>query len=304
MRLLVPGGKAQDSRFKERRLPLESCLCQGFTLIELVIVMVVVGILGGIVAVFIQHPLQAYLAATRRAALVDAADTALARIVRDVHSALPNSLRVVSASGTVGACSGAEACYLEYLPIQGGGRYRAEQTGTGTGDVLDFTLADTSFDVLGPAVTAVAGQSVVVYNLGLAGADVWAGQNSSLVDVPHSTACTGSGSACTLAIGGFRFPFDSPNKRFFLVAAPVTYACNPAAGELRRVTGYPLQPAQPSTSFPGAISNLLADHVLSCTFTYAPGVTQNLGQLTVRLQLGQDGETVTLYREAAVNNDP
>ena len=73
---------------------------------------------------------------------------------------------------------------------------------------------------------------------------------------------------------------------------------------MRRVTGYPLQPAQPSTSFPGAISNLLADHVLSCTFTYAPGVTQNLGQLTVRLQLGQDGETVTLYREAAVNNDP
>ncbi len=285
-------------------MPLESCLCQGFTLIELVIVMVVVGILGGIVAVFIQHPLQAYLAATRRAALVDAADTALARIVRDVHSALPNSLRVVSASGTVGSCSGAEACYLEYLPIQGGGRYRAEQTGMGTGDVLDFTQADTTFDVLGPAATVVAGQSVVVYNLGLPGTDVWVGQNSSPVDVPHSTGCTGSGSACTLGIAGFKFPFESPNKRFFLVGSPVTYACDPVAGALRRVSGYPLQSTQPSTSFPGATSNLLAEHVFTCTFTYAPGVTQNLGQLTVRLQLSQDGEAVTLYREVAVNNDP
>ncbi len=265
--------------------------------------MVVVGILGGIVAVFIQHPLQAYLAATRRAALVDAADTALARIARDVHAALPNSLRVVGASGAVGSCSGAEACYLEYLPIQGGGRYRAEQTGTGTGDLLDFTQADTSFDVLGPAVAAIAGQSVVVYNLGLPGADAWAGNNTSQVDVLHSSGCTGSGSACTLAIGSFKFPFESPNKRFYLVGSPVSYACDPAARALRRIGGYPLQPTQPNASFPGATSNLLADHVLTCTFTYASGVTQNLGQLTVRLQLSQDGETVTLYREVAVNND-
>ena len=99
-------------------------------------------------------------------------------------------------------------------------------------------------------------------------------------------------------------PFESPNKRFFLVGSPVTYACDPVAGALRRVSGYPLQSTQPSTSFPGATSNLLAEHVFTCTFTYAPGVTQNLGQLTVRLQLSQDGEAVTLYREVAVNNDP
>jgi MSHA biogenesis protein MshO len=86
----------------------------------------VVGILAGIVAVFIRSPMEGYMAASRRAELTDAADAALLRISRDVRTALPNSVRVVSASGTVGSCGGSEACYLEYLPIEDGGRYRAE----------------------------------------------------------------------------------------------------------------------------------------------------------------------------------
>jgi len=262
---------------------------QGFTLIELIVVMVVVGVLSGIIAMFIRHPLEAYLAASRRAALVDAADTALLRIARDVRGALPNSLRVTQSGGVT---------YLEYLPIQDGGRYRAAQTAAGTGDILDFTSgADAGFDVLGPAVTAADGQYLVIYNLGLdAGTDAWQGGNRRTV------TSTGSVSNLAFTATGTPLPLESPNKRFYLAGAPVTYACNPAGGELRRISGYALQAAQP-TSFGNSASRLLANHVATCAFAYDPGAAQRLGQLTLRIQLSQDGETVTLYREVAVNND-
>jgi len=267
----------------------------------------IVGILSGIVAVFIRSPLEGYMAASRRAELTDTADGALVRIARDLRTALPNSIRVTQSGGVT---------YLEYLPIEDGGRYREAQssaaTCTSTPDdnstsgcnILNFIQADTSFDVLGTAVTAASGQSVVIYNLGIEGADVWAGDNRSGVNVASSSGCAGSGSACTLAFNSFKFLLESPSNRFYLAGAPVSYVCNPdpAGGTLHRITGYTLQATQPTT-FGTAVPRLLANHVTTCTFTYDPGASQRLGQLTLRIQLSQDGETVTLYREVVVNND-
>ncbi|MDP2430620.1 MAG: type II secretion system protein [Pseudomonadota bacterium] len=261
----------------------------GFTLVELIVVMMVVGVLSSVVAMFIRHPLEAYMMASRRAALVDAADTALLRIARDVQGALPNSLRITQSGGIV---------YLEFLPLQDGGRYRAEQTGAGTGDILDFTSgADTGFDVLGPTVNAAAGQFLVIYNLGLdATTDAWQGGNRRTV------TSTGAVSNLTFTATGAPLPLESPGKRFYLAGGPVTYSCNPGGGELRRISGYAPQAAQP-TSFAAAAARLLANQVVTCAFAYDPGASQRLGQLTLRIQLSQDGETVTLYREVAVNND-
>jgi MSHA biogenesis protein MshO len=47
----------------------------------------------------------------------------------------------------------------------------------------------------------------------------------------------------------------------------------------------------------------LANHVTTCSFVYEPGASQRMGQLTLQIQLSQEGETVTLYREVVVNND-
>ena len=66
----------------------------GFTLIELVITLVISTIVVSFVAMFISGPVRGFTDQARRARLVDAADSALERIGRDVRRALPNSVRI------------------------------------------------------------------------------------------------------------------------------------------------------------------------------------------------------------------
>ena len=112
----------------------------GFTLIEMIMVIVITGVIAGMVAVFITTPVQGYVDSVRRAELTDAADVALRRITRDVRLALPNSLRVMN-SGSVN--------YIEFIMTASGGRYRDPTDGSTAGNFLSFTdTDDISFDVL------------------------------------------------------------------------------------------------------------------------------------------------------------
>jgi MSHA biogenesis protein MshO len=266
----------------------------GFSLVELIVVIAVVGILSGIVAVFIRNPLEGYMAASRRAELTDIADGALVRIARDLRTALPNSVRVTQVGTTY---------YLEYLPIEAGGRYRAELTSSAAGDILDFTSgSDASFDVLGPTVTATSNQYLVVYNLGLdASTSAWIGGNRRTV--------TSNGAVTNLAFTatGSALPLESPSHRFYLVSTPVSYVCDPAAGTVRRYSGYGAPTSAQPTSFGSGINALLANRVKTCSIIYDAGAGQRLGQLTLRIQLenseSDNAEQVSLYREVVVNND-
>ncbi len=285
----------QGARHKGKAGAAVPALPLGFTLVELIIVMAVTGVLAAIVASFIAHPVRAYLDTVRRATLTDIANTALLRIGRDVRDALPNSVRVSEAGGRV---------YLEYLPVRDGGRYRESAAGGGGGDPLDFAAgSDGGFDVLGPAVEVAPGDSIVIYNLGLDwDSDAYRGGNRRAF-----AGTPGSVNHVDFTASGAPFPLESPGRRFFVVAAPVTYVCDPAAGTLARYTGYAIQAAQPADigAAPLATASraLLADRVSACGFAYDAGAGQRLGQLTLRLRLSQDGESVTLYREILVNND-
>ena len=132
---------------------------RGFTLVEAIIVIVLTGILAGAVAVFLVVPVTGYLDVARRAELTDIADTALRRIGRDLRLVLPNSIRVTAGNTAI-----------EFIPIKSAGRYRAD----GPGNFLDFSSAgDISFEVIGPGVDIEANDSIVIYNLGIAGADAY-----------------------------------------------------------------------------------------------------------------------------------
>jgi MSHA biogenesis protein MshO len=264
---------------------------QGFTLVEMIMVIVITGIIGGMVAVFLRAPIQQYMDISRRADMTDIADTALRRIGRDVRLALPNSVQVnTSGSGT------STVYYLDFLETSGGGRYRREPGGTAaTNDILDFTKPDGSFQVLGTPPTCAANDQVVVYNLGITGADAYAGDNR--------TTCS-SVSGPIVNIAPFQFPFDSPSARFQIVHEQVRYICNPVAHTLTR---YSLGTAivLPTNTVPGVAGTLLANNVSSCRFAYdAFVVAQRAGLVTMNLGITESGETVTLYSAVHVSNVP
>ena len=272
---------------------LTSCQ-RGFTLVEMIVVIVITGILGGMVAMFIRAPMQGYVDSARRADMTDIADTALRRMTRDLRLALPNSVRVTVAGGNT---------YLEFLPTSGGGRYRV---GT-PGNVLDFTVAYTSFDVLGPMPAFTAGDSVVVYNLGIPGASAY--------DLPATNNRTAwvSNTATTVTIAAKKFPFESPGNRFQVITTPVTYVCAPvsggAGGTLTRYWGYTIQATQPINAAAAPLSTaphaLLATNVGACSITYdANVVAQRSGLVTMQLTITESGESVTLYNAAHISNVP
>lgn len=281
---------------------------RGFTLVEMIMVITITGIIGGMVAVFLQAPIQQYMDVARRADMTDVADTALRRVARDLRLALPNSVRVT------GTCNGTAACFVEFLPTAGGGRYRAEAAsavasagcGSLATDVLDFSAADTCFEVLGPMPALAASAAVVVYNLGIPGADAYAGNTLAV----HTRRNVAGGGASTITIASVNaLPFDSPGHRFHVVTTPVTYACAPVVGgvggTLTRWQGYPIQVVQPVALPAGGTSALLATNVSSCRFAYDQNVVaQRSGLVTMNLGITEEGDVVNLYSATHVSNQP
>lgn len=296
----------------DRISPLLTKYRQGFTLIELVVVIAVTGVIAAVVAVFLRGPVLGFVDTARRAELTDAADTALRRIGRDVRLALPNSVRVTVVGGVT---------YLEFLLVRTGGRYRFENTaatttgcpgGAGTDpalDVLSFSAADNCFKTIGniPNIAQVTSTDfVVVFNLppGTANANAYefpgTGGNKSLV----SSATAGASEDRINLPATHLFTFESPGRRFFIIEGPVTYACDPVAGTVTRHSGYAIAAVQPP---PPALpaGALLASRVTDCTITYdASVVAQQAGLVTLRLTLSRDGETVTLYHAVHISNVP
>ena len=118
--------------------------CKGFSLLEIIVVIVLLGILAAGAGLLITRPIEAYTDQIRRAQLVDSAEMALRRVAVDVRRALPNSIRVVDNSPNGWA--------LEMVNTVDGARYRDEFGGSFStdDDILEFTLSgDQVFNLLG-----------------------------------------------------------------------------------------------------------------------------------------------------------
>ena len=283
----------------------------GFTLVELVVVIVISGVIASMVSTFIAQPVQAYVDLNRRATLVDAADSALRRMARDVRRALPNSVRINAAGDTI-----------ELLNTLDGARYRDDAGGAhGSADDLWQTGGDDRFNVLGRLQSLnftygsalPAGVRAAIYTTDASVyADAATGAEPGVI-TPASTQITISNDGNEDKISllpAFDFALASPGQRLYLLDSPVTYRCDITSGTLTRYSGYTItsgQPTDPAASPLDSASSsaLVADHISACAFSYDPGAGQRGGLVTAALTLADHtGERVTLLHQIHVDNLP
>jgi len=284
---------------------------RGFTLIELVITIAVGSVVVAFMALFIVTPTTIYTSQTRRAMLVDAADSALRFIGRDLRAALPNSVRV-NTSGNV----------LELLATADGARYQDSGPLSNPALALDFTAPDVAFATTVPftqvptlnATGTLPWTSnayyLSIYNVGVPGADAYEMAN---VITPRGTTITISAGATanqnlvTLS-SPFQFKFGSPGQRVYLVSGPVSYLCDTAAATLTRYSGYQIASTQPTSAAAlnaaGASSALVVSNVAGCQFVLSALTAHRNGLATLTLQIAQSGESVQLLHQVEVVNSP
>ncbi len=270
----------------------------GFSLVELVIVIIITGIIASTIGLFIAGPIQAYLDQARRGGMVDAAQLALLRMDRDLRAALPNSVRTSGGS-------------IELLLTLDGDRYRTEPAGAAA-DRLEFTTADTSFNTFAPLDAGLASPGaalrLAIYPLGpsVPGADPYANDvmtpTSVAVNVAAGTSTAGGGTEYRVSMTpGHRFLFPSPSQRVFLVDGPVSYRC--AGRELLRYSGYTVTAAQVPAPTGGTIVTIAKD-VESCAFGYAGGTAQRNAVATLAVTIESRSERIRLRRQVQVDNSP
>lgn len=276
----------------------------GFTLIELIMTIVLLGIIGGVLAPIIQNSVEIYAAERSRAVLVQKGRLALERIAREVREAVPNSLSLIP--NGLGINTG-----IEFLQISSGGRYidLIDNFGmtafTDPAKKLNSGVPMTQLYSLGAGQAAAPGDLLVIGNA----------DPANLI-VPTTTAVPLTNPSVTptdpffdgattigeiLNFAPFSFPGGSPGRRYFIARNNYEIGLLAGTGTIRWHSGAGLTDYDTNMDWTAA-DPILVDGVTGLVFNYNPGAAIGVAVLSMTLSLTDGSENITLYQEVQIRN--
>lgn len=251
----------------------------GFTLVELVMVILLLGVMATFSSHFIGIGTQIYGDASRREQLMSDARFALERLNREVRDAVPGSVRVEDEGGGAqeqGAC-------LRFWPIATASRYLGSVASTGLSIVTPSVLPKKNEDL------------AIVYPLASTGLlDQGCLQGSCTARVTDVGSDVSGALPLTLSNG---FVKDSPGQRIYFARQQVRYCVTNAA--LIRVS------AAIGADISLGTSALMAEHIRPARYYfYREPAAFNQSEVGLRLEFEQRDERVVFHHKLETLNVP
>lgn len=192
----------------------------GFTLVELVIVIVILGIVSAISFSFVTFGARFFVDVSERQIVLDDSRFLIERLSREIRMAVPYSQRVLTNSAQNYSC-------LEFTPIVASGLYNSITLSPATSAQMDLINVSGNDFVSGQKVSVFSTNSNQVYTIDTNGAQTF------LIDSVDALASNSQVIRFANAVG---FGQPSNANRYYIWQTPVSYCVE--SGSVRRYANY------------------------------------------------------------------
>lgn len=243
-------------------------ISKGFTLIELVIVIILLSALGIMTSSYIATGVDIYSDVTERDRSLNSIRFVMERLRREVSDALPNSLAVnVSANSNC----------LTFRPIKASTVYAP-----------NFPIYPLSSSVATISNTLgysfVAGDQAVVYLLNQSELPV-----STAIDSDKAKTISAISSNSISFTTNVSFPLSSPGKRLYIIRDKVSYC---------------FRGTDITRSLNDATPILMAENIKNGSFNVQEATLQRNGLVQMKLTLNFDGQEAEIDQTLSIGNTP
>ena len=270
---------------------------QGFTLIELVTVIVLLGILSVSIGGFIKLSSQIYVDVSSRDELIASARFSVERMNREIRNALPNSVRTINNTGNTIQC-------LEFIPTITSAVYL---------DIPVFPEPVSDKITLVRFNDALIDFSMRVAVYPLTANELYDGSSNRIASLKNPQTpikpllpVEKIGEWTYTLTSTMQFAGDSPTERLFFIGTPISYCAQ--NGKLTRHTQYGYSDNIPN-NFTSTNAVLMAEHVVLTStadfpFRVIDATLLRNSVVSILLKFSQNNEDIVFNNEVQVPNVP